>query len=96
MTKSEWNEMVDRDRKVYESLISRMTDTHVTRADAEEIAKGLFDLGFEEGQKYVWFQRSGFGEHDEKPAGYTMTVSGGDGKAYRMGPDGTLEEITDR
>jgi hypothetical protein len=61
-----------------DSLIEKHTQGTLTRADAEYAAKSIFDIGFKEGQSYVWFMRSGFGQRDEtESTPSTITISGG-------------------
>jgi hypothetical protein len=94
MTKKAWDDEVEKDKKVYDDLISEFSLSNNLAEDlVKELAAKIFDIGFSEGQRFVWFQRSGFGMSEEKDLGYTMTVSDGETKTYEVGPDGGLKEV---
>lgn len=65
MTKEDWNKMIDNAKIRYDeielSLLQQTTDKEV-----KELVKEIYDMGFEHGQQYVWFARSGFGMTDEE------------------------------
>lgn len=100
MTKKEWNDIVDADVIVYDEIVARIVELVPPKFQSDVIndLKNMFDLGFAEGQKYVWFQRSGFGEAtaEEADLNYTMTSIGIDGqtvvKQYEVQSDGTIVE----
>ena len=95
MTKNDWDQMVEKDKKIYDEIIRDIVGNskgNISEESAKNFAKKLFDLGFSEGQQYVWFARSGFGETPEVPAG-TITVSDSNGKVMKYdGASGKLIE----
>jgi hypothetical protein len=62
MTTEQWNEKVDVDKKVYDDLKRKFAeDNGVDQSKVDEFASKVFDIAFDEGQRYVWYARSGFG-----------------------------------
>jgi len=96
VTQADWDAGVEKDRIVYEGFRKEFRDgSSLTDEAIDKIMKGIFDLGFSEGQQYVWFMRSGFGREEKVPEG-TMTISvpdGDGGGTYVCKDDGTLEKV---
>jgi len=100
MTKEAWDEMVAKDKKRYDEIIE-LLQRNIFAADIiPAIVKEIFDMGFNEGQQYVWFARSGFGETEEEwlerhhSTKIVATVNGIN-KTFKVKEDGTWEEIID-
>lgn len=67
MTKEEWNGLVEKDKEKYDKLkLQIMERSHLSEKQVNEICEEIFQIGFKEGQNYVWFMRSGFGIQDQE------------------------------
>jgi hypothetical protein len=94
MTKEDWENLVSKDKEKWDILKEEVLNNWSKNPNrVEEIFKELFDIAFNEGQQYVWFMRSGFGEAEinNKDLAYTMTISDGESKTF-MYKDGKLIE----
>lgn len=74
MTKKEWDEGVDKDKSELRILIDQLRMMPPGKT-YETIAMEIFDIGFKEGQRFVWFQRGGFGKYNDEETTYTITTN---------------------
>jgi len=96
MTKKEWDDKVSEDTVKYNDTKNKLSKRcpDLNQSEIDYYAKEFFDIGFEEGQRFVWFMRSGFGETNDVSDNYTMTVSNGEGtiKQYKYENGKLVEE----
>lgn len=101
MTKTAWEEMIYESKLKYENILHRLNTEDLDLPERTNLVKEIYDMGFDHGQKYVYFARSGFGqtqeEWEEQRKNQTMVLTGGDGisKTYKYNEKGELEEIID-
>lgn len=98
MKRSEWDEMVEKDKKVYDEVVRDLVgQSGLSEEDVKGYFSRIFDIGYKEGQAMVWFTRSGLGVHDDAPEpSYTITTTQSDKKAtYVVQEDGSLMRADD-
>jgi hypothetical protein len=98
MTKADWEAMVEADRPVYDELIRDLAGTaHISEEAAKEFATRFFDIGFKEGQSFVWYGRSGYGMNDGEVPNGNVTITSTDGVTceYRGGKLIPIDEDPD-
>ena len=101
MTKESWDEIISKDKIIYDQIIDEFQRNILCAELAAEKIKQIYDMGFEHGQKYVYFARSGFGqteeEWQEQRKNTIISCNTSEGiKTFRIKEDNSWEEINDK
>jgi hypothetical protein len=78
MKTEDWDKFISEDKEKWEAIkkeIHAQWSSDPLRL--EKLLQELFDIAFKEGQQYVWYMRSGFGEAKNPDLQYTLTVTNG-------------------